>query len=481
MRVGRLIFPALRWNAKTGFEHEEETISAGLELGVGGFILFGGTAEAVRALTAELQRRSPEPLLIGADLERGAGQQFEGATPLPPLAALGALDDLEATRWAGEVTAREARALGVAWIYAPVADLDIEPLNPIVGTRAFGAEPDRVAAHVEAWIEGCRAGGGLSCVKHFPGHGRTVSDSHVELPTVEASREALEADLAPFRAAAEIGVDSMMSAHVAYPALDASGTPATLSSEIIGTLLREEIGYDGLVVTDALIMEGVLEGGRGEARAAVEAVAAGCDVLLYPQDPRAVARAVEETVGKGLPETRIAEAIRRIDRATERVAARREGEWGGEEDRNRAAGLAIRALRPVRGHPVLRERAVDLVTVDDDLGGPYPPGPRDAFAAGLRDSGAEVHESDTLTAALSGRQTVIALYADIRAWKGRPGISASAREAVARACAAGSEPVIVLFGHPRLATEVPDGAPVLAAWGGEPLMQEAAARWLARG
>src|SRR5690606_7573346 len=155
--------------------------------------------------------------------------------------------------------------------------------------------------------------------------------------------------------------------------------------------------------------------------------------------------------------------------ATERVAARREGEWGGEEDRNRAAGLAIRALRPVRGHPVLRERAVDLVTVDDDLGGPYPPGPRAAFAAGLPERGAEVHESDTLTAALSGRQTVIALYADIRAWKGRPGISASAREAVARACAAGSEPVIVLFGHPRLATEVPDGAPVLAAWGGEPL------------
>lgn len=475
MRVGRLLFPALRWDPSTGFDHESETIETGLELGVGGFIIFGGEAGAVRELTTELQRRSPVPLLIGSDLERGAGQQFRGATPLPPLAALGALDDLEATRWAGELTAREARALGIGWVYAPSADLDIEPLNPIVGTRAFGAEPGRVARHVAAWIDGCRQGGGLSCVKHFPGHGRTVADSHVELPVVDAPRETLEADLEPFVAGLRAGVDSVMSAHVAYPALDASGTPATLSRPIIGGLLREELGFDGLVVTDALIMEGVIEGGRGEAQAAVDAIAAGCDVLLYPQDPRAAADAVAGAVGNGLSEARVLEAVRRIDSAAEEMLARETGEWARKADRRRAQELAVRALRPVRGEPALKVDTVDVVTVDDDVGGPYPPAPRDAFVAELREGGVEVGERGP-----GPRQTLIALYADIRAWKGRPGVSAEALTGVERAIAEGEDPLIVLFGHPRLATELPGSAPVLAAWGGEPLMQYAAGEWLLR-
>src|SRR6185295_8272390 len=143
-------------------------------------------------------------------------------------AAIGWLRDEAVTERVGELTAREARALGVNWIYAPVADVDLEPENPIIGVRAFGTEPAAVAAQVAAWVRGCRRGGALSCAKHFPGHGRTVGDSHIERPTVSASREMLEADLEPFRAAVEAGVDSMMTAHVAYPALDAEGAVATL-------------------------------------------------------------------------------------------------------------------------------------------------------------------------------------------------------------------------------------------------------------
>jgi len=141
----KLFLPAIRWDGANGFESSRELIDLALERGVGGFIIFGGESGAVRALTTELRSRSVIPLLIGADLERGAGQQFAGAIGLPPLAAIGSLADSMAVHGAAELTAREARSLGVNWIYAPVCDIDVEPENPIVGTRSFGSDPDDVA------------------------------------------------------------------------------------------------------------------------------------------------------------------------------------------------------------------------------------------------------------------------------------------------------------------------------------------------
>lgn len=493
MRVARLLFPALRWDERTGFEGAAESIERALELGVGGFIIFGGEADAVREVIAGIRRRSVDPLLIGADLERGAGQQFRGATPLPPLAALGSLDDLEATRRAGELTAREARALGVDWIYAPVADLDIEPQNPIVGTRAFGSEPELVSAQLASWIEGCREGGALSCAKHFPGHGRTTSDSHLALPVVAAGRDQLEADLAPFRRAIEAGVDSIMTAHVSYPALDPSGVPATLSRRIITGLLREELGFDGLVVTDALIMEGV-RGGEGEANsAAVRALMAGCDLLLYPDDPAAVAQELEAGLGGALAEERVAEALERLDRAARRAVAWQgaggEG-WGGEADRRWALDFAVRTIHNVRGEPVsLAGRVVELFTLDDDIGGPFPPPSREVLPANLRELGVEVREGGSGVGLVregpagGGAEAVpvIALYADIRGWKGRPGLSERTVAELNRILATRPGAIIVLFGHPRLVAEIPGDAAVVVAWGGEALAQEAAGVWLVRG
>lgn len=530
MKVARLLFPALRWDERTGFEGAAESIERALELGVGGFIVFGGEADAVREVIAGIRRRSAEPLLFGADLERGAGQQFRGATPLPPLAALGSLDDLASTRRAGELTAREARALGVDWVYAPVADLDLEPRNPIVGTRSFGVDPERVGAQLEAWIEGCRAGGALSCAKHFPGHGRTTSDSHLALPVVTAGRDELEVDLAPFRRAIEARVDSIMTAHVAYPALDPSGAPATLSPRIITGLLREELGFDGLVVTDALIMEGVRGEEGGEVSAAVRALMAGCDLLLYPDDPAAVARELEAALGRTLSEERVAKSLERLERAARRVAGWRGGggsgagegwgtggapgpegvrgggrgwgageradlgrNWGADADRCWALDLALRTIQIARGEPAhLAGRAVELFTVDDDIGGPFPPPSRDIFPASLRAAGVEVREveagasqADAAGAGLaeSGADAVpvIALYADIRGWKGRPGLSARAVEALKRIQATRPGALVVLFGHPRLAAEIPGEGAVVAAWGGEALAQEAAGVWLAGG
>ncbi|MDQ3389062.1 MAG: hypothetical protein M3483_06100, partial [Gemmatimonadota bacterium] len=388
---------------------------------------------------------------------------------LPPAAALAALGDLEITERAAELTAREARALGVNWVYAPVADVDLEPENPIIGTRAWGTDPETVAEQVAAWIRGCARGGALSCAKHFPGHGRTVGDSHSERPMVGAAREALENDLRPFRAAVLAGTDAMMTAHVSYPALDAAGAVATLSPPILGGVLRGELEFGGLVVTDALIMEGFIEG-TDEAGASVFAMAAGCDVLLYPENPEAVAVALHEAIADGrLEESRVREALARVAAAAERVNGAPQGGWGREEDRRWALEIAMRTLRVVRGEPRLPAGAVRLVEVEDDAGGPFPPYPRDAFPAALVAAGVEM--------AAEGEPLVV-VYSDIRAWKGRPGISPSAREQVRQVMESHPEATVLLFSHPRQAEELPTVRNLLVAWGGEALMQEAAVAWL---
>lgn len=467
--VARVLLPALRWSAENGYEGFRETIERGLELGVGGFILFGGEVGAVRELTAELRRRARYPLLIASDLERGAGQQFRGATPLPPAAAIGSLGDPALSERAGELTAREARALGVNWIYAPDADVDLEPENPIIGVRSFGTDPRAVAEHVAAWVRGCRRGGALSSAKHFPGHGRTVGDSHIERPTVTADRAALEADLAPFRAAVDAGVDSVMTAHVSYPALDPSGLPATLSPAILNGLLRDGLGFGGLVVTDAIVMDGLVED-TTEAAAAVRALAAGCDVLLYPKEMESVAAAVRAAVDDGsLGRARIDDALRRIAAAAARVSPEAPAPVAADADRAWALEVAVRSLRVCRGEPKLPGGPVRLVVVEDDLGGPFPPYPRDAFPAALRRGGVELADGGT---------PVVALFSDIRAWKGRPGISARARAELKAVTDAAPGATVVLFSHPRLASEIPDARNLLAAWGGEAIMQEAVAAWL---
>lgn len=427
--------------------------------------MFGGTADAVRALIAEARAESAHPLIFAADLERGAGQQFEGATALPPASALASLGDPEVTRRAGFVTGAEAREIGIDWVFAPVADLDIEPRNPIVGTRAFGSVPDLAAKHVAAWIEGCRAAGAATCAKHFPGHGRTVEDSHLAAAVVEQGRVELEADLVPFRAAVAAGVDALMTAHVSYPALDPSGAPATLSRPILKGLLRRELGFTRVIVTDALNMKGLADGAENES--AVGALAAGCDLLLYPDDPEAVARSVMAAIETGgLRRSRLNEALHRRQAliasvGSPQAAAGDAGDWSME--------IAVRSVRSDRGHPRLGG-AVHLIVVDDDVGGPHPAPSRDAFLDELRAAGVPLDPAGA---------PLILVYSDTRGWKGRAGLSPAAEERVRQLFAAHPDAVWLLFGHPR--TLPPDVQPthLAIAWGGEPLMQRAAVRALA--
>ena len=479
--VAQLMLPAIRWDKDHGYESLRPAIDEALGLGVGGFILFGGERDAVRDLIADIRARSRIPLLIGADLERGAGQQFAGAIGLPPLAAIASLGDEDALRGAAALSAREARTLGVNWIYQPVCDLDIEPENPIVGTRSLGSDPRAVAIAASQWIDACQSCGVLACAKHFPGHGRTTADSHAELPVVNASAEELAAtDLVPFEAAVEAGVAAVMTAHVAFPALDPSGAPATLSRTILEEVLRGDLGFPGLVVTDALIMEGVL--GGGEATAVVKALGAGCDLLLYPTNLKACVDAIDRALTNGeLNRDEINLSLDRRKHWTDWANAERRPSKMTEDDAIWARQLAERVIHRVRGEPFTIFETVEVIVVDDDLGGPYPAPSRQPFLDELDAEGMQAEKRD----APSGNRengVIVALFGDIRSWKGRPGYSAAAIDAVSAAITSSREKnqevVVVQFSHPRLAASIPGDAPVLCAWGGEQVMQRAAARVL---
>ncbi|MFZ5623655.1 MAG: glycoside hydrolase family 3 N-terminal domain-containing protein [Gemmatimonadota bacterium] len=471
--LGRLILPALRWRAETGFAHEAAAIDDALDFGAGGFILFGGTRESVRALTADLMRRAGRPLLIASDLERGAGQQVEDLTSLPPPLALAALNDVAAVHAAAQLTAREALSVGINWVLAPVADLDAEPANPIVQTRAFGSDPRMVGRMVRAWIQGCQSAGALACAKHYPGHGRTREDSHDALAVVDTPAIVLEdEDELPFRAAVHAGVASVMTAHVRYPALDPAPVAATFSRPILDRLRR--LGFRDLVVTDALIMEGARAAG-GSGAAAVAAIAAGCDLLLYPGEPRAVWQALETALAAGqLEERRVMEALARYDRAISRIASLPLGVASADPalDAAVADDLASRVLRASRGrgdpHAWRPRLPLEVVVIDDDLGGPYPPGPDDVLATRLAEQGLAVGQ---------GGDRVVAVFAEPRAWKGRAELGDASRRALAGHVPGAS--LVVLFAHPRLVAEIPGEVPVLVAWHRQPLMQDAVARWIA--
>jgi beta-glucosidase-like glycosyl hydrolase len=470
MMPGCLVLPALRWRRETGFAHEDRAIDSALELGVGGFIVFGvggARSDEIARLTEEVRYRAGRPLLIGADLERGAGQQARRLTDIPPPGALASLEDDEVVAWAATTTAREARRIGINWVFAPVADLDIEPANPIVQTRSFGAVPATVARQVARWIQAAQAEGVLACAKHYPGHGRTHHDSHKILPAVTVPLAELKAsDLVPFQAAVAAGVAAVMTAHVAFPGWDPSGKPATRSPTILD-YLGTGLGFDGLVVTDALIMEGAF-GRMEEAAGVVHALEAGCDLLLYPTDPPAVVEALRRAVAELRDAAdRVATALGRYERALARIPTT--GEWADDGAGRMADSLADRLLARgiVRGAPPSFARGVTLEIVDDDLGGWYSPGPNDLVRRALA--------RDRVFERSDGHRVVLA-FAEPRAAKGRAGFGPASLERLAALLPGAT--LGVLFGHPRLVAELPGDCPVLCAWHRQPLMQEAVARWL---
>ncbi len=478
MSRARLVCPSLRWR-RGSFRSEQAKIVQALAAGAGGFILFGGMRAAVASLTTDLRTKAGRPLLLGSDLERGAGQQIRGLTELPPPAALGYLNDLDVTYRAGAITATEARAVGLNWIFAPVCDLDVEPRNPIVQTRSFGADPVRVGAHAAAWIRGCQEHGVMACAKHYPGHGRTTTDSHEGLPTVDAAVAELQrGDVVPFAAAVQAGVGSVMPAFVAYPSWDPTGSAVTFSRLMLDHL-RSGVGFTGLVVTDAFIMGGATAAAP-EGAAAVAAVNAGCDVLLYPTEWAGVVRALDQVA----PD-RAVQALARYEMAlqawgTVNPGASPRGQTYLDdatlaEHQRLADSLADRAVHVVRGAAPRLGKSLSVSVIDDDVGGPYTIPPRDVFHTTLRQLGLRVPEA----LAPSSQPRIILVYAEPRSWKGRGDLGPRSLAQLERVVPGAS--LVVLFAHPRLAAQVPGDVPVVCCWHGQALMQRAAARWVAAG
>ncbi|MFE9481939.1 glycoside hydrolase family 3 protein [Streptomyces spororaveus] len=291
---------------------------------LGGIIYFAWAhntraPQQIAALSVGLQQAALTtgariPLLLSTDQEHGAVARIgKPATLLPGAMALGAAGSTAHARRAARIAGSELAALGIRQDYAPVADVNVNPANPVIGVRSFGSDPRAVAELVAAQVRGYQGAGVAATAKHFPGHGDTETDSHVGLPVMRHTRAAWEElDEPPFRAAVEAGVDAIMTAHIVFPALDPSGDPATLSRPIVTGLLRERLGFTGVVVTDALDMAGVRQK-YGDDRVPVLALLAGCDQLLNAPDLALAQRSVRAAVESGeLTEARIEESVLRI-------------------------------------------------------------------------------------------------------------------------------------------------------------------------
>ncbi|MGC9502310.1 glycoside hydrolase family 3 N-terminal domain-containing protein [Baaleninema sp.] len=352
------------------------------ELGLGGVLLIDGSAAELRLKTQQLQEWAKVPLLLCADIEEGVGQRFAGATWFPPPMALSDIarrDWDKAVEYAermGAITAREAIATGLNWILAPVVDVNNNADNPVINVRSFGETPEVVSALATAFLRGTQRFPVLATAKHFPGHGDTSVDSHYHLPTIPHDRDRLsQTELPPFQATIEAGVDAVMTAHLRVPAWDADN-PATMSKRILTEQLRGNLGFEGLIVTDALVMGAIAK--RYDANEApILAIEAGADIVLMPSDPEGGIQAVCEAVKSGrIAIERIHQSLDRIGKAKTKVFSQSSFETSPRTDLDRIAtsdalDLTRSILRASRRHcgkplsPV--SSGYNIVIVDDWL------------------------------------------------------------------------------------------------------------------
>ena len=344
-----------------------------LQEGVGGVILLGGSAVELQQRTQQLQGWSDQRLLFCADVEEGVGQRFEGASWLVPPLALGRLYQdnpelaLALSERYGRCTAEQARRCGLNWVLGPVCDVNNNPANPVINVRAWGEDPSSASALTVAFLRGLTQAGVLGCAKHFPGHGDTTSDSHLDLPVLPHTRKRLEeVELPPFRAAIAAGVDSVMTAHLLLPELDPQ-QPATLSKAVLTDLLRGQMGFNGLVVTDALVMKAITTR-YGAAEAAVLAFDAGADLILMPSDADAAIDGLCEGFSSGrLPMARLEESSQRRAHALQSVPTTAPvGPMVTAADQALEADLVRNSLT-INGATVAAGKGINLVRVDSLL------------------------------------------------------------------------------------------------------------------
>jgi beta-N-acetylhexosaminidase len=474
-----------------------------VERKIGGLIIFGGEVYETAYLTNAFQKLAKTPLLIASDFERGAGNQISGATLFPPLMGIGATWSEEQAYLMGKITALEGRALGIHMTYSPVVDVNINPDNPIINTRSIGEDPAHVSRLAKAFIKGCQENGLIATAKHFPGHGDTDQDSHSVLPVIRGDRDRLnKIELFPFKQVIEAGVEAIMTAHLYIPALDPTpNLPATLSPVIMTELLRDELGFDGIIVTDSMGMGGVTTLYEPE-EAALKAVKAGVDMILLPPKPDEVIDSLIQAVREEqISEERINVSVRRILEAKarlglhkkklvdtkildERVATKRNL---AEADRIFENSLTLvknnGAVLPLSGD----DKKIAVFSLSSDPGG-YFAGrtfireilERSPEAIGIYADAYTGDEflADGMKIASEADVLVFALFSSLRAWKGSVGLDPRHVQLIQEA-AKGSKPVVVVsFGSPYFLRHFSEVDGYLCAYRWPDQAQKAAAKGL---
>jgi len=453
-------------------------------------------------LVNTLQSHAKIPLLVAADFERGTSMRVEEGTSFPHAMAVAATGRPEDAYTMGKITALEARAMGVPWIFAPDADVNSNPDNPIINTRSFGEDPARVSEFVAAFIRGVEENGGLATAKHFPGHGDTSTDSHLDLPTVNSDRAHLErVELAPFRAAIAAGVSTIMTGHLAVPALEPDpGLPATMSHRISTDLLRTQMGFQGLIVTDALDMGGVtVRYSPGEA--AVRSLLAGADVLLVPPVLDAALEAVRDAVDSGrIPMARLNDAVTHVLRAKARLGLNKSKLVDLDAlARNFDRPEFDRAAQDIADHGVTllrddqhilpldatKRQRVLLVAVSGDAD-PYPAGNLENEIRWRVDSLASVRMDTRFvradTVQLPSPDTydvaIAAIFVRVADRKGSVGLPDDEAAVVDKLLAAGKPVIVACFGSPYLIERFPAAKTWIAAFSTVDVAQRAVGRAL---
>jgi len=482
------------------------------DLRIGGFIVANrvdhgavrnAEPHAMALFLNQMQKFSKTPLLVAADFERGASMRVTGGAQFPYNMAYGASRDLEAVKYEGLATAREARAIGVHWIFAPVADVNNNPENPVINTRSFGESAEEVAQNVAAYIDGAHSDPKnrvLVTAKHFPGHGDTDTDSHMALAKVTANLERLETlEFTPFRAAIAHGVDSIMTAHLSVPALEPDEIPATVSSKVLTGVLREELKFQNIIVTDAMDMQGLSQMFH-QGEAAVRALQAGADVLLMPLNPEAVIHAVVAAIEDGrLKRTRVEESVMRVLEAKVRVGINKKklvdldeisDAFDSEEDVAHAQQASDRAVTLVRNDrdvlPLAASAPSCLVAVVERRTSTAGTRMIDAFRRISPKSQIATVDASMNAAALAAvvgdtskcSAIVVAAFATVAAYRGGMGLNGELTPFLAK-LTEGSVPVaIVAMGNPYLLSAFPKTAAYLATFSSTPPSEVSAVKAL---
>ncbi|MFN2601507.1 MAG: glycoside hydrolase family 3 protein [Gemmatimonadaceae bacterium] len=511
-KVGQLIMPWVPGEySAVGSPDYEELRKWVVEDGIGGLVISIGLPHSYAAKLNHMQRLAKVPLLVASDMENGTGMRLAniyafpsllpqgGGTVFPPVMAIGATRSEDLAYRLGKVTGAEARAVGVHINFGPVLDVNSNPLNPIINTRSFGEDPAMVAKLADAYIRGARESGLMTTGKHFPGHGDTDADSHLELPAVRGDRAHLDSvDLPPFRAAVVQGIDGIMTAHIAATTiLGADAPPATLSPYFMTGVLRRDMSFHGLLFTDAMTMGGVAKR-YGTTEPLVLALEAGADVLLMPRSVPDAINTVMAAIASGrLKESRIDESVRRILVAKARAGLR----TGRLVDLERVDEL----VNIPANEAVAKEVAEQSITLARDANGNVPlksglrrilsityaessdPIASRVFNDELRDAGRDVipvSADDRTTpeeyAALARRAdsvdaVVASLYVSPREFSGSIGAQSGFSGFINALATAGKPLVAISFGSPYVLTSMPGVSSYLLAWGGAPISQRAAA------